>query len=194
MTNKNYIGMDNYQNNLTNRRWMMVIALSFILCHLSFSPAKAQVLCIGYLSHDSILTAMPQYKFVEAEMDSLRQAYEKEMQRVEKDFNEKYEAFLEGRKDYPRTIMLKRQTELQQLLERNVKFKEQSRRELADIRKQKLAPLTTALNDAIATVAQQQHLLVVLNTDSNACPFIDPEMSVDITHEVLQLLTNNNEE
>ena len=194
MTNKNYIGMDNYQNNLTNRRWMMVIALSFILCHLSFSPAKAQVLCIGYLSHDSILTAMPQYKFVEAEMDSLRQAYEKEMQRVEKDFNEKYEAFLEGRKDYHRTIMLKRQTELQQLLERNVKFKEQSRRELADIRKQKLAPLTTALNDAIATVAQQQHLLVVLNTDSNACPFIDPEMSVDITHEVLQLLTNNNEE
>ena len=194
MTNKNYIGMDNYQNNLTNRRWMMVIALSFILCHLSFNPAKAQVLCIGYLSHDSILTAMPQYKFVEAEMDSLRQAYEKEMQRVEKDFNEKYEAFLEGRKDYPRTIMLKRQTELQQLLERNVKFKEQSRRELADIRKQKLAPLTTALNDAIATVAQQQHLLVVLNTDSNACPFIDPEMSVDITHEVLQLLTNNNEE
>ena len=194
MTNKNYIGMDNYQNNLTNRRWMMVIALSFLLCHLSFSPAKAQVLCIGYLSHDSILTAMPQYKFVEAEMDSLRQAYEKEMQRVEKDFNEKYEAFLEGRKDYPRTIMLKRQTELQQLLERNVKFKEQSRRELADIRKQKLAPLTTALNDAIATVAQQQHLLVVLNTDSNACPFIDPEMSVDITHEVLQLLTNNNEE
>ena len=151
-------------------------------------------MCIGYLSHDSILTAMPQYKFVEAEMDSLRQAYEKEMQRVEKDFNEKYEAFLEGRKDYPRTIMLKRQTELQQLLERNVKFKEQSRRELADIRKQKLAPLTTALNDAIATVAQQQHLLVVLNTDSNACPFIDPEMSVDITHEVLQLLTNNNEE
>ncbi|MBO4810407.1 MAG: OmpH family outer membrane protein [Prevotella sp.] len=181
--------MDNYQNKLANRRWMMVIALSFILCHLSFSPAKAQILCIGYLSHDSILTAMPQYKFVEVEMDSLRQAYEKEMQRVEKDFNEKYEAFLEGRKDYPRTIMLKRQTELQQLLERNVKFKEQSRRELADIRKQKLAPLTKLLNDAIANVAQQQHLLVVLNTDSNACPFIDPEMSVDITHEVLRVLT-----
>ena len=189
MTNKNYLGMDNYQNKLANRRWMMVIALSFIICHLSFSPAKAQVLCIGYLSHDSILTAMPQYKFVEVEMDSLRQAYEKEMQRVEKDFNEKYEAFLEGRKDYPRTIMLKRQTELQQLLERNVKFKEQSRRELADIRKQKLAPLTKLLNDAIANVAQQQHLLVVLNTDSNACPFIDPEMSVDITHEVLRVLT-----
>ena len=189
MTNKNYLGMDNYQNKLANRRWMMVIALSFILCHLSFSPAKAQILCIGYLSHDSILTAMPQYKFVEVEMDSLRQAYEKEMQRVEKDFNEKYEAFLEGRKDYPRTIMLKRQTELQQLLERNVKFKEQSRRELADIRKQKLAPLTKLLNDAIANVAQQQHLLVVLNTDSNACPFIDPEMSVDITHEVLRVLT-----
>ena len=189
MTNKNYLGMDNYQNKLANRRWMMVIALSFILCHLSFSPAKAQILCIGYLSHDSILTAMPQYKFVEVEMDSLRQAYEKEMQRVEKDFNEKYEAFLEGRKDYPRTIMLKRQTELQQLLERNVKFKEQSRRELADIRKQKLAPLTKLLNDAIANVTQQQHLLVVLNTDSNACPFIDPEMSVDITHEVLRVLT-----
>ena len=76
-----------------------------------------------------------------------------------------------------------------QLLERNVKFKEQSRRELAALRRQKMAPLTAILKEAIATVARQQRLVVVLNTDSNACPFIEPEMSMDITQEVLQLLS-----
>ena len=52
-----------------------------------------------------------------------------------------------------------------------------------------MAPLTAILKEAIATVARQQRLVVVLNTDSNACPFIEPEMSMDITQEVLQLLS-----
>ena len=180
--------MKSQQKKQTDKRWAVLVALFIAHCSLFISGASAQVF-IGYLSHDSILKTMPQLIIVEAEMDSLRQAYEKEMQQVEKDFNEKYEAFLEGRKDFPRTIMLKRQTELQQLLERNVKFKEQSRRELAAIRRQKMAPLTTILKEAIATVARQQRLVVVLNTDSNACPFIEPEMSMDITQEVLQLLS-----
>ena len=166
----------------------MVMILSFIIFHLSISPVRAQVF-IGCISYDSALRAMPQYRVVEAEMDTLRQAYEEELKRVEADFNQKYEAFLDGRKDFPRTILLKRQTELQQLLERNLEFKEKSLLELEQTRKDKLSPLNARLSMAISEVARRHQLAVVVNTDSNACPFIDPELAIDLNEEVKEELS-----
>ena len=93
------------------------------------SKTKAQPI-FGYLSYDEALKVIPQYAIVEKQMTDLRQAYDTEMKRVEDDFNQKYEAFLDGRKDFPRTILLKRQTELQQLLQRNLEFKAKSLEEL----------------------------------------------------------------
>ena len=59
---------------------------------------------VGCLSYDEALRFMPQFAIVEKEMADLRQAYDEEMKRVEEDFNQKYESFLEGRKDFPRNI------------------------------------------------------------------------------------------
>ena len=146
-------------------------------------------LLIGCLSYDEALRSMPQYAIVEAEMEQLQQAYQAELKRVEDDFNQKYEAFLDGRKDFPRTILLKRQTELQQLLQQNIEFKEKSRAELALARKDKLAPLHAQLSTAISEVARQQQLSLVVNTDANACPFIDPAMARDISTDVKLLLS-----
>ena len=173
--------------NLSSRRSLWVAAISFIIYHLSFSPAGAQSF-IGYLSYDSLLVSMPQYTEVENQLDTLRSAYEAELKRAEDEFNQKYEAFLDGRKDFPRTILLKRQTELQQLLQRNVEFKEQSRRQLSQARRDALAPLRQLLSQAIAAVASRRGLVAVLNTDSNACPYIDPACSIDLTQEVAEAL------
>ena len=142
------------------------------------------VVSIGYLSYDSALAAMPGYAMAQARLKELRQAYEKEMKRVEDEFNRKYEDFLEGQRDFPRTILLKRQTELQEMMQRNVEFKRQGLKELADAETEALAPLREELKAAIAVVAKRKGLALVVNTDSNACPFIDPDMGVDIQTEV----------
>lgn len=143
---------------------------------------------IGCLSIDSVLTHMPQYAQAEQRLATLRQAYDAEMQRVEEEFNQKYESFLEGRRDFPRTILLKRQTELQQLLQRNVEFKEQCRQELDKARTDALQPLRQRISEAIAAVARRHHLLIVVNTDAEATPFIEPEGVLEIGHEVLKEL------
>ena len=146
------------------------------------SPLKLAF--IGFLSYDSALTVMPQRSIVEKHLETLTAQYEAELKRVEDEFNQKYEAFLDGRKDFPRTILLKRQTELQQLMQRNVEFKENGRKELQQAREEAYAPLHRQLNEAIAIVAKRHKLAVVVNTDANACPFIDPDMAVDISQEV----------
>jgi outer membrane protein len=52
-----------------------------------------------------------------------------------------------------------------------------------------MEPLRAKLNEAIATVAREKKLALVVNTDANACPFIDPEMGIDIQEPVILMLT-----
>ena len=151
------------------------------------STLNSQLL-IGFLSYDSALVNMPEYAIAQKRIADTREAYDAEMQRVEKEFNDKYEEFLENRKDYPRTILLKRQNELQDLLQKNIEFKDKSRQELQQIERQILAPLRIRLNETIATIARVKGLSLVVNTDADACPFIEPMTSVDLNEEVRQAL------
>ena len=149
---------------------------------------NAPALKFGYLSYDLALKSMKEYATVQMRMDSLRSAFNAEMQRVEDEFNRKYEDFLDGQKDFPRTILLKRQTELQEMLQRNVAFKQQSVQEMKDTEAQLMAPLRIHLNEAIATIARELGLALVINTDANACPFIEPAMGVDVNELVVKKL------
>ena len=71
----------------------------------------------GYLSYQEALKSMPQYAMVQKKMENLRSQYQAETLRVEEEFNRKYEEFLEGQREFPKTILQKRQTELRAVTE-----------------------------------------------------------------------------
>lgn len=169
---------------------MKKILLVIFACIAMAAQAQdnAPALKFGYLSYDLALKSMKEYATVQMRMDSLRSAFNAEMQRVEDEFNRKYEDFLDGQKDFPRTILLKRQTELQDMLQKNIAFKQQSIQEIKDTEAQLMAPLRIHLNEAIATVARERGLALVVNTDANACPFIEPTMGVDVNEDVVRKL------
>jgi outer membrane protein len=168
------------------KRFLLVIFACIAMAAQAQDNAPA--LKFGYLSYDLAMKSMTEYATVQMRMDSLRSAFNAEMQRVEDEFNRKYEDFLDGQKDFPRTILLKRQTELQEMLQKNLAFKQQLQQELKDTEAQLMAPLRIHLNEAIATIAHEQGLALVINTDANACPFIDPAMGVDINETVVKKL------
>lgn len=168
------------------KRFLLVIFACIAMAAQAQDNAPA--LKFGYLSYDLAMKSMTEYATVQMRMDSLRSAFNAEMQRVEDEFNLKYEDFLDGQKDFPRTILLKRQTELQEMLQKNLAFKQQLQQELKDTEAQLMAPLRIHLNEAIATIAHEQGLALVINTDANACPFIDPAMGVDINETVVKKL------
>jgi outer membrane protein len=146
------------------------------------------VLRFGYLSYYAVLKGMFDYADAQDSIKVQREAFAKEMKRVEDEFNQKYEAFLEGQKDFPRTILLKRQNELEELMRRNVEFKAQAQAELRKTEETFLAPVKARLNEALAAVAKEFGLALVINTDANACPFIDPQMGMDIQEMVADYL------
>lgn len=147
---------------------------------------------VGYVSYSSLLDSMPQKYVVQRQIAELRSQYEQEMQRVEAEFNQKFETFLEERNDYPRTILLKRQNELQQLMQQNVEFRSYAQRELTQAEAEAMKPLHALLRQAIARAATACGVAFVLNTDNNSSPFIDPACGIDITSQVLSVLSELN--
>jgi outer membrane protein len=176
-------------------------ALLFILFSFSFSPIAAQdsaavvntkLLKFAYLSYEQALKAMPDYQLVQMSLSDLRAQYEAEQQRVEQDFNIKYEEFLEGQRDFPESILRKRQTELKELLERNIAFKAESRQQIARAEEEKLSPLKAKLEEILTRIGLERGYAFILNTDANAAPFLHPALGEDITDLVNTAIQKQN--
>lgn len=142
----------------------------------------------GYLSYEAALQAMPEYAIVQKKMADLRQQFQAETLRVEDEFNRKYEEFLEGQREFPKTILQKRQTELQELMERNIKFKENSQEELSNTEKSLMAPLKIRLIETIGKIGRDRGYAFIVDTDNQALPFINPAMGDDVTQLVQNAL------
>lgn len=145
---------------------------------------EAPALRFGYLSYDEALRAMPNYAIVGRQIEELRAKYAAENRRVEDEFNSKYEEFLDGLKDFPPSILQKRQSELQEMMNRNIAFKEESRRLLEAAEHDALAPLHARLAALLRAIGEERGLAFIINTDGNACPFISPAMGEDLNQAV----------
>lgn len=143
----------------------------------------------GYLSYDNALKAMPEYAEARKNLTLLENKYDEEAKRVEKEFNEKYEDFLEGQRDFPKSILEKRQMELQELMDKNIAFKEESRRLLRQAEEEAMAPIHAKLGQLLKIVAEDRHLAFVINTDGHACPYISPEQGENLNDIVKATLT-----
>ncbi len=140
----------------------------------------------GYLSCDSVLHAMPEYNAAMKNLKELKAKYDSEMKRVEDEFNNKYELFLEGQSDFAPSIRQKRQAELQELMEKNMAFKNEARRLLEQAKQEALTPLKKTIQATITRIGQQKGLAFVVNTDGGYMPYLNTIMGEDITDEVIK--------
>jgi len=159
------------------------------MCVFLGTFAQENVTCrFGYLSYEAALQSMPDYAKAQKKLTDLKAQYQAETRRVEDEFNHKYEEFLDGQHDFPKTILQKRQTELQELMERNIVFKEKSREELAQIEKETLAPLKTRLIELLGKIGREHGYAFIYDTDTKALPFLNPVFGEDINQLVKNAL------
>ena len=164
--------------------------LLVVLALLSVTPTMAQdALKFGYLSYNTVLQVMPEYAAVQANMAELRQKYEAEQKRVEEDFNKKYEEFLDGQKSFPKTILQKRQSELQEMLDKNVAFKKESLRLLSQAEQDAMVPVQVRLAEVLDAIGRERGHAFIVNTDEKVALWLNPTLGEDISEAVKQLLT-----
>ena len=103
------------------------------------------------------------------------------MKRAENEFNNKYEEFLEGQRSFAPSILQKRQAELQELMEKNITFRQETERLLKQAEQEAYEPVRKRLNAIVQEIGSQRGYAFILNTDNNACPYVDSSMAENIT-------------
>ena len=166
---------------------MKKLILFFLL--LATMPALAQSeLKFGYLSYNAVMQAMPEYAAMQNSMAELRQKYEAEQKRVEDDFNKKYEEFLDGQKSFPKTILQKRQSELQEMLDKNIAFKKESQRLLSQAEEEEMAPIRVRLAEVLDAIGRERGYAFIVNIDEKVALWLNPSLGEDITATVIAQL------
>ena len=167
------------------KKALFIVLLALVMA----MPAMAQSeLKFGYLSYESVLQAMPEYAAMQNSMAELRQKYEAEQKRVEQDFNKKYEEFLDGQKSFPKTILQKRQSELQEMLDKNVAFKKESQRLLSQAEEDAMLPVKVRLAEVLDAIGRERGYAFIVNTDEKVALWLNPALGEDITATVKEQL------
>ena len=143
----------------------------------------------GYLSYSQVLENMTEYKVAQQQLKELRNKYEMEAQYNEAPFKRQFAEYLQGQKDFPQSIMLKRQRDLQEALEKSLAFREEAERLLKQAEAEVLAPIKSRLDNAIRMVGGAYNLDYIYNLDTNAMPYVNPILVMDVTKLVEQQLT-----
>ena len=166
----------------------LAIILTSMCIFLSLQAQENATFRFGYLSYETALKSMSDYANVQQKLADLRQQFQDETLRVEDEFNRKYEEFLEGQREFPQSILKKRQMELQELLDKNIAFKENSRKELEQAEQDLMAPLKIRLIEVLDKMGRENGYAFIIDTDVKALPFINPAMGYDLNQQVQDAL------
>lgn len=166
------------------------LSLLLLLCLAVISAAAQSTVKYGLVSCDSLLHSMPAYADAQSKLSALKQKYEAEAQYNERTFRRQFAEFLQGQKDFPQNILLKRQRDLQVSVERGLAYRHEAdsilRRAEADL----LAPVRAKLSEALRAVGMERGYECIVNTDQPCpLPFIHPTLCEDATPYVVAKLS-----
>ncbi len=170
---------------------MKRVLTALVLLAMATTSVVAQdsvVFRFGCVSYDEILPLMPEYAKAEEELATLRAQYDAEMKASEDEFNAKYETFLTEYDTYAPSILRKHQSELEDMMHRNEQFRLEALRLLAQAREEVMAKVRQRLDEVVADIAGEYQLAFVLNTDSDAVPYINMGMAYNITKAVKEVV------
>ena len=146
------------------------------------------VIRYGKISYNALMKQMPEYKAAKEHLAQLRKKYEAEANYNESSFKRMFAEFLQGQKDFPQNIMLKRQRDLQDAMEKGIAFRRSADSLLTQAELDLQKPLRARLDSAIYLVGAQRGYECIFNTDTNSTPFLHPMITEDATIYVIEKL------
>lgn len=142
----------------------------------------------GYVSYKKLVKALPEYSIVKSHIDELQAKYEAEIERSDREFNQKYTDFIEEQSQFPDNIRMKRHKELQELMEKSIAFKDEVNRTMIEARREMMKPLYEKVDEAVMKVCVDGDYDYILNTDEQVYIAINPKRGEDVTQQVKQRL------
>jgi len=168
------------------------ILLTLLLCAAAALPAAAQEPAkYGLIHYDALFLAMPEHAEAKQNLEQLRAQYDAEARYNETAFNRQFAEYLQGQDSFSENIMLKRQKDLQDAMEKGLAFRAASDSLLEQAERDIYAPLHRRLRDAIDQVGRERGYELIVNLDAAAFPFVKQELCEDATNYVLEKISSS---
>lgn len=170
---------------ISMKRTILLMVLLLVGC----AAMQAQTaLKYGYLHYDSLLVKMSDYAAAQEQLATLRKQYQQETDYNEQGFKRQFAEFLQGQKNFPQNILLKRQRDLQEAMEKSIAFRQSAEELIKKAAVDLLQPVRQRLDAAIREVGMERGYQFVLNLDNNTVPFVHPQIGEDATPYVREKL------
>lgn len=126
------------------------------------APVATTSMRFAYVDVDSVMRAMPQYAEAQNQLAILRTQYAKEAEYNEQAFQRQFSEFLDGQKNFPEAILLKRQRDLQESMEKGIAFRKDCDRLLKAAEDELMAPIRAVVMTSITLVGKQHQYALIL--------------------------------
>jgi len=163
-----------------------------LLCAAAALPVDAQESAkYGLIHYDALFLAMPEHAEARQNLEQLRSQYDAEARYNETAFNRQFAEYLQGQNNFSENIMLKRQKDLQDAMEKGLAFRAASDSLLQKAERDIYAPVHKKLRQAIAQVGRERGYELIVNLDAQAFPFVKDELCEDADAFVKEKLKIN---
>ena len=132
------------------------------------TTAAAGPLKLGYTNIDYVLSQTPEAKDIQNQLTIQRTQSENELKRMQKELEDKYEAYQKGGAQMTDVIRKDRETELQSLQTRIQEFGRTAEQSLQTKYQQLVNPVVQKIQKAIDAVAKDNGYQYVFNLDAGA--------------------------
>jgi len=155
--------------------------------HLQAPSARSKK--IGHINSVDILTVMPEFKQMQADVQKQKESYQKVMQSMYEEYDSKQKALQEISKTASSTdvIVESKMQELQQLQQRITDFEDKVNGDLQKMQQDKMKPINDKYLKAVKEVATANGYSYVLDVVSGALAYF-PEETNDVTDLVMKKL------
>lgn len=144
---------------------MKKIAISFSLAvMLTVAGINAQTLKLGHINSQELLQSMPESDSAQLKLEEYATKLENDMERMQVEFNNKYEDYINNAETYSELIRQTKESELGDLQNRIQQFQSIAQEDLAQRRTELFQPIQKKAKKAIEEVAAENGFTYVFDS------------------------------
>lgn len=156
---------------------------------LVFSASSLFAQKFGRVDLAAIVTAMPEYKEAEANLQVYGKDLQDQLEQIQVEFNNRYLEYEKNVATYSDSVRQLKERELTELQQRFQDFQQVAQQDMQKKEAELINPVYTKANDAVKAVSTRGGYLAVFNTAgdqpaSAGLAYFNPESLTDITPEV----------
>ena len=165
----------------------------FLLAVLLLAPLSLSAQKFAHFDLQATVEALPAYKTATAELQSLGEQYQKNLEDMQKELqakNEKYTKEIEDAKTagkpLPENIQKRYADELQTMYEKLQQAAQDNEKSFNEERSKKLQPIIQNVMDAVSAISSEGSYVYIIDVQSaqQANIFINKSLSEDVTAKV----------